>query len=144
MSLKTSNIYSAETYDYFSRTINMKEKLCNMSHDNEKTTEDSATEKANLEKAKEKKEAEEAKKRAPLEKKLAKMQARKDKLQDPNRPNISDYAGQLTPDLQKAVANNNIVNAPSSVVNANSSSNTTTSTPVRQPNMVIGMLSAST
>jgi len=38
----------------------------------------------------------------------------------------------------------NIVNAPTSVVNANSSSNTTTSTPVRQPNMVIGMLAAST
>ena len=67
MSLKTSNIYSAETYDYFSRTINMKEKLCNMSHDNEKTTEDSATEKANLEKAKEKKEAEEAAAKITLE-----------------------------------------------------------------------------
>ena len=38
----------------------------------------------------------------------------------------------------------NIVNAPTSVVNANSSSNTTTSTPVRQPNMVIGMLASST
>jgi len=91
-----------------------------------------------------KKEAEESKKRAPLEKKLAKMQARKDKLQYPYRPNISDYAGQLTPDLQKSVDNHNIVNAPTSVVNANSSSNTTTSTPVRQPNMVIGMLAAST
>ena len=91
-----------------------------------------------------KKEAEEAKKRAPLEKKQAKMRARAAKLQDPNRPNISDYAGQMTPDLQKAVANNNIVNAPTSVVNANSSSNTTTSTPVRQPNMVIGMLASST
>ena len=67
MSLKTSNIYSAETYDYFSRTINMKEKLCNMSHDNEKTTEDSATEKANLEKAKEKKETEEAAAKITLE-----------------------------------------------------------------------------
>jgi dienelactone hydrolase len=67
MSLKTSNIYSDESYDYFSRTINMKEKLCNMSHDTEKTAEDSATEKANLEKAKEKKEAEEAAAKITLE-----------------------------------------------------------------------------
>ena len=29
-SLKTSNIYSAETRDYFTSTINMKEKMCNM------------------------------------------------------------------------------------------------------------------
>jgi len=65
MSLKTSNIYSAETYDYFSRTINMKEKLCNMSHDNEKTTEDSKDEKTILEK--EKKEAEETAAKITLE-----------------------------------------------------------------------------
>ena len=52
ISLKTSNIYSAESYDYFSRTINMKEKLCNMSHDTEKTTEDSEDEKTMLEKEK--------------------------------------------------------------------------------------------
>jgi len=58
MSLKTSNIYSAESYDYFTRTINMKEELCNMSHDTEKTTKDSEDEKNILKK--EKKEAEES------------------------------------------------------------------------------------
>jgi hypothetical protein len=41
-----------------------------------------------------------------------------------------------------ASAGTNIVSAPTSVVNANRSSNTTTSTPVRQPNMVIGLLAA--
>ena len=50
----------------------------------------------------------------------------------------------LAPVGAYAAAASNIVNAPTSVVNANSSSNTTTSTPVRQPNMVIGMLAAST
>ena len=65
--LKTSNIYSQETRDYFIRTINMKEKLSNMSHDTEKTAEDSATEKANLEKERKKKEAEEAAAKITLE-----------------------------------------------------------------------------
>ena len=65
--LKTSNIYSQETRDYFSRTINMKEKLSNMSHDTEKTAEDSATEKANLEKERKKKEAEETAAKITLE-----------------------------------------------------------------------------
>jgi dienelactone hydrolase len=56
-SLKTSNIYNAESYDYFNRTINVKKKLDNMSNDTKKTTEDSAAEKAKLKKEKEKKEA---------------------------------------------------------------------------------------
>ena len=45
----------------------MKEKLSNMSHDTEKTAEDSATEKANLEKERKKKEAEEAAAKITLE-----------------------------------------------------------------------------
>ena len=50
----------------------------------------------------------------------------------------------LTPTNANAAAAPNIVNAPTSVVSSNSSSHTSTSTPVRQPNMVIGMLAAST
>ena len=91
-----------------------------------------------------KKEAEEAKKRAPLEKKLAKMQRTRDRLQDPNRPNISDNLAKLSPDVAKALPSSNTVIAPTTVSSYNVSSNTTTSTPVRQPNMVIGMLAAST
>jgi len=90
-----------------------------------------------------KKEAEEAKKRAPFEKKQAKMRARAAKLQDPNSPNISDYAGQMTPDVAKALPSSNTVIAPTTVSSSNVSSNTTTSTPVRQPNMVIGQLASS-
>jgi len=41
-----------------------------------------------------------------------------------------------------ASAGTNIVSAPTSIQNSSSSSNTTTSTPVRQPNMVIGLLAA--
>ena len=72
------------------------------------------------------------------------MRARAAKLQDPNSPNISDYAGQMTPDVAKALPSSNTVIAPTTVSSYNVSSNTTTSTPVRQPNMVIGMLAAST
>ena len=46
----------------------------------------------------------------------------------------------LTPTNANAAAAPNIVNAPTSVVSSNSSSHTSTSTPVRQPNMVIGQL----
>ncbi len=51
--MKTSNIYNAESYDYFNRTINVKKKLDNMSNDTKKTTEDSVAEKAKLKKEKE-------------------------------------------------------------------------------------------
>ena len=46
----------------------------------------------------------------------------------------------LTPTNANAAAAPSIVNAPTSVVSSNSSSHTSTSTPVRQPNMVIGQL----
>jgi len=49
----------------------------------------------------------------------------------------------LTPTNANAAAAPSIVNAPTSVVSSNSSSHTSTSTPVRQPNMVIGQLASS-
>ena len=88
--------------------------------------------KALREKQKLEKEAEEAKK-------IEKLKAEQNALQP--KPVT---APALAPVGAYAAAASNIVNAPTSVVNANSSSNTTTSTPVRQPNMVIGMLAAST
>ena len=42
-SLKTSNIYSAETRDYFTSTINMKEKLCNMGTEDTTVSEEMTT-----------------------------------------------------------------------------------------------------
>ena len=88
--------------------------------------------KAFAEKQKLEKEIEEAKK-------VEKLKAEQNALQP--KPVT---APALAPVGAYAAAASNIVNAPTSVVNANSSSNTTTSTPVRQPNMVIGMLAAST
>ena len=42
-SLKTSNIYSQETRDYFTSTINMKEKMCNMEDEDTTAQEEIAT-----------------------------------------------------------------------------------------------------
>jgi hypothetical protein len=42
-SLKTSNIYSAETRDYFTSTINMKEKMCNMEDEDATAPEEMVT-----------------------------------------------------------------------------------------------------
>ena len=42
-SLKTSNIYSQETRDYFTSTINMKEKMCNMADEDTTAQEEIAT-----------------------------------------------------------------------------------------------------
>jgi hypothetical protein len=88
--------------------------------------------KALREKQKLEKEIEEAKK-------LEKIKAEKNALQTgaPANPNLKVPSA-------AAGAGSNIISAPTSVVTSNSSSNTTTSTPVRQPNMVIGMLAAST
>jgi hypothetical protein len=74
------------------------------------------------------KEAEEAKKREKIKAEQSALQPK-----EPTAP-------ALTPMSAYGQPYSNIVNAPTSVVNANSSSNTSTSTPIRQPNMVIGML----
>ena len=51
-------------------------------------------------------------------------------------------AEDLKPRPAESGAGANIVNAPTSVVNAPSSSNTSVSTPLRQPNAVIGQLAS--
>ena len=88
--------------------------------------------KALREKQKLEKEIEEAKK-------LEKIKAEKNALQTgaPANPNLDPSNYMFAPPPS------NIISAPTSVVNANSSSHTSTSTPVRQPNMVIGQLASS-
>jgi len=91
------------------------------------------------------KEAEEAKK---LEKVKAEQEAKqaeqRKKLELETKilgPKANAFlAEDLKPRPPPPVPGATVVNAPTSVVNANSSSNTTTSTPVRQPNAVIGMI----
>jgi len=100
----------------------------------DKAAEKAAEEAKKLEKIKAEQEAKQAKqrKKLELEKKILGPKAN------------AFLAEDLKPRPPPPVPGATVVNAPTSVVNANSSSNTTTSTPVRQPNMVIGMLAAST
>ena len=71
-------------------------------------------------------------------KKLEKLKAEQNALQPKAPANLN-----LKVPSAAAGAGSNIISAPTSVVNANSSSHTSTSTPVRQPNMVIGQLASS-
>ena len=65
ISLKTSNVYSAVTLDYFTRTINTKKKLCDMKH--EQTSENTEAEKKKKKKEEEKRVAEETTAKISLE-----------------------------------------------------------------------------
>jgi len=96
----------------------------------DKAAEKAAEEAKKLEKIKAEQEAKQAKqrKKLELEKKILGPKAN------------AFLAEDLKPRPPPPVPGATVVNAPTSVVNANSSSNTTTSTPVRQPNAVIGMI----
>jgi len=100
-------------------------------------------EKQKLEKAIEK-EAEEAKK---LEKVKAEQEEKKRKKLELEKKILGPKANaflaeDLKPRPAESGAGANIVNAPTSVVNAPSSSNTSVSTPLRQPNAVISQLAS--